>query len=187
MRTKGKKKDISMADKDTIRLMYEESWRQYVHEDKLSEERNAKYLSLLTMLYGALGIMISIMMPGVLTFSFGSIDYCCQCVILLVIVLVIQMIVMQICRQWKIANEAGRLYVAIRFETILMIEEQYGLEINIAGYEMKKLEELGKTQFQDEGFSTTNGIITTFYTLSNVIMAVAAAGVLVTVGMYCRG
>lgn len=137
-------------------MIYEEAWRQYDHEDNLMEARNARYLTLQTILFGVLGFIISLSIQFVVDKKLIGNELWIFLLVISVISLFFSLISLRFIKFWKLLNVAGEKWLKLRFNVIKAIEVKNEREINIAIEEENWKKEHFNKKTDLEGFLTTS-------------------------------
>lgn len=158
-----------MKEDDWIKLMYEEAWRQYNHEDNLTEKRNTRFLTIQTILYGIIGYLNSSSIlnqlnsahenKNILLFAISIMFIFILCTLAIIILII-----------WKSLNETSKKFLYVRFETIIEIESKYPKYTNLGRKEINYNKKMRLSE--NEGFNTTKKTIEYMITMWIVIILI---------------
>lgn len=182
-------------ERDWLKMVYEQAWGQYIHEDQMSEQRDTKYLTILSLFLTAAGVLCTM----VLTYIFGGEADELNKVYplgMLAVILLIACLVCLFLKHWKAVNKTAEEYILSRLETIRAIEERVGTPICMKEPERNKEKEqqkritkknkekstTKKDNQKEDGFGSTKAIINLLSVVSYILMGlsvIAAVGVAV--------
>ena len=126
---------MSNESEDWLRTLYVEAWKQYSHEDNLSQSRNNLFLgvqaAMIAILTGISGLLIRMEPIEIgshrLWVGFGALG---------IITVTFAVFASRLAAYWKGVTKSGRAYMNLRWIAIRAIEERVGLHsINLAGME----------------------------------------------------
>lgn len=186
---KEKKDDVRDAEnEEMLKIIYEEAWRQYVHEDEMAEQRDSKYLNFLSLIFSAIGIAVTIFFSNIIGCDFKQTSIVIAIYGIHIFILFVLAVVVVVTEKWKCVNDAARLYVNIRWQTALNIEQKYHIETkySLAGAEDKLKKEKAKPKKGFfGGFASTNSIINTFRVLGCVLIIADIVSMVVYTVFLC--
>ena len=156
-------------ERDWLKTVYEQAWGQYIHEDQMSEQRDTKYLTILSLFLTAAGVLGTMVLANIFgveeeeTNKFYSVG-------MLAVIFLISFLVSLFLKHWKAVNKTAEEYIQTRLETIRAIEERVGTPIC-----MKEPE---KDNQKEDGFGSTKAIIKLLSVVSYILMGLALASLI---------
>lgn len=118
----------SPPDKDDWkRLLYSEAWKQYCHEDNLGQSRNNLFLGVQAALIALLTLVAKPLLEAQHTQLWNH-NIHLGMTTLGLLAAVIGGVSLALDSHWKAVIEAGRLYLNIRWCTVMAIETELGLQ-----------------------------------------------------------
>lgn len=148
------------GENEWLKIVYEEAWRQYVHEDEMAEQRDSKYLTIVSVFFSAIGVGMTIFITYFEKSQVNNIYIKVSIFVALIVLSFLLLTVMIMLIYWDNINSVGREYTIIRFEVAKEIERKLNLSINLAESEEERLLRIHKKSDKlFEGFSSTHSII----------------------------
>lgn len=161
-------------ERDWLKLVYEQAWEQYTHEDEMAEQRDTKYLTILSIFITAIGVLVSMLVTHIV--DKGTIFQSSKSYVLsmLAMIAVVTGLILRFIDNWKRVTAAAERYINMRLKTIREIEAKVGFQIRLAEEEENKKEA--------DGFSSTQRIINIIARVSWLLLILAiASGVAVII------
>lgn len=164
---------ISDRENEWLKLIYEEAWRQYIHEDEMAEQRDSKYLTVLSIIFSAIGVIAAWLIPSFHDMDFSVVKNCYYILTMLVIVFVALVIIFIFALHWRRVTETGQEYTKIRFDVAKEIEKKINIDITIGRDEEEKLKNIRREKRRlFGGFESTKSITCVFLIMSVFLMFV---------------
>lgn len=118
-----------------LRTLYVETWKQYQHEDNVSQSRNTLFLGVQTALLATLAAVTgSFVKIDPITVVWGDLHI--GFVLVGIFATLFCFLGLGLCDQWGAANRAGYAFLKLRWAVAAAIEHAAGLkELNLAGLE----------------------------------------------------
>lgn len=178
----GRGNIISERENEWLQLLYEEAWRQYVHEDEMAEQRDSKYLTIFSLIFSALGVILTMLITSIVELDFSIIKNCVYFLGIQGVVFIILVIILLLTIHWKQVTEAGQEFTKIRFDVAKEIEQKIDIDISIAKNEEEKIKKIqaGKKTYI-EGFESTKriirifGVVTMGLLITNIVVMIIVA------------
>jgi hypothetical protein len=113
---------------DWTKMTYEETWRQYIHEDNLVQTRSNLFLAV----QGALltGVTVAVGLLASFRLTVLGRDIWVGLAIGAILIFVLAIVSLFLLRFWKKATKGGQQYVNMRRETASAIEKHFGADIS---------------------------------------------------------
>jgi len=126
---------MSNESEEWLRTLYAEAWKQYSHEDNLSQSRNNLFLgvqaAMIAILAGISGSLIGMEPIGI-----GSHQLWVGFGVLGIFTVTFAVFAGRLAAYWEGVTKSGQAYLNLRWIAIRAIEERVGLHsINLAGME----------------------------------------------------
>lgn len=152
-------------ESDWLKVVYEQAWGQYIHEDQIAEQRDTKYLTFLSLFLTAIGVLFTTLVAYLADLdSIFQINKIYGIALLLMIGVLIYLI-LRFVRIWKSLIDTSERYTEMRLETLRTIEEKMG-NIRLA-------EEKGEIKGLD-GFASTRKIIGIIARVSWILLGIVS-------------
>ena len=160
---------MTPEQQDWLKVVYEQAWDQYAHEDQMSEQRDTKYLTILTLFLTAAGVLCTMVLSYI--FSPGETGQFSKIYALgmLLVILLIARLVQHFLKHWKSVNETAQEFIQMRLKTIREIEAKMDSPVQLAEPEKKKIDENEK----NDGFGSTRAVIRLLTAVSYILMGLA--------------
>jgi hypothetical protein len=129
--------NLSDEEVKWLQILYQEAWKQYSHEDNISQSRNNLFMgiqaALVTILVGVTPFLI-----GMTPIAVGNKEIPIGIPVLGFILILFSFFATRLTLYWKGVTKAGNAYLNLRWITIRAIEHRVGLSgINLAEIEHK--------------------------------------------------
>ena len=166
---------ITPQEQEWLGLVYEQAWGQYTHEDQMSEQRDTKYLTILSLFLTAAGVLCTMALSYIFAPDPESRFNKVYAVGLMAVILMVAGLVLCFLKHWNAVTKTGKDFIEKRLTTIRKIETKIKASVTLA-------EEESAQTSQKDGFAYTLAIIRLLTIVSIILMALAvlgAAGVLI--------
>ena len=103
-----------MEDKEKnlhwLQLVYEEAWRQYNHEDNIAEQRDSKYLTILSLVFTAVGVLISILLSFLVEAQTIGNKQLMYAIGILTVICLLLVLILRFSVHWRGVTNAAKSY-----------------------------------------------------------------------------
>ena len=170
-----------MEDKEKnlhwLQLVYEEAWRQYNHEDNIAEQRDSKYLTILSLVFTAVGVLISILLSFLVEAQTIGNKQLMYAIGILTVICLLLVLILRFSVHWHGVTNAAKSYTAIRLQVAAEIEVQANFPVKMATDQQALLDQQDHHDASFDGFDSTLRIIRTVTVLSACLLSAAVLGI----------
>ena len=172
-----------MEDKEKnlhwLQVVYEEAWRQYNHEDNIAEQRDSKYLTILSLIFTAAGIVLSMLLSFLVEAESIGRKELVYTIGTLIIICLLLLLIIRFSVHWRRVTNAGKNYTRIRLNAARDIEQLEAFPVLLASDEEDRLKKLQAQDVDFDGFESTLRIIRTVTIFANALLIIGGLAIAV--------